>query len=283
MPELAFFRHGEELLRVALADQTTIGRSADCDVSLPDPGLSRVQAVGRAPRRRLHAPRPVRPGHPGRRRRRDRGGADRRHRARLRHLARPLPRVGLRRPRGHLGAAGSPESARSSRSRGAPRPGCASATAAASASSPSPTRGSRWARCPATGSSSTTPSSPRRHLRIERPGRPLGAHRRRLHQRHAARRGAGLARRAPARAAHHGGGQRARPGDGHAAGRGGSPAATRGCSRSTRACARSSTSSTGSPRPRPPSPSSARPAPARSSWPGRSTPAPRARAARSSR
>src|SRR5512137_1170449 len=45
MPELAFFRHGEELLRVALGDQTTIGRSADCDVCLPDPGLSRVQAV----------------------------------------------------------------------------------------------------------------------------------------------------------------------------------------------------------------------------------------------
>jgi len=45
MPELAFFRHGEELLRVALGDRTTIGRSADCDVSLPDPGLSRVQAV----------------------------------------------------------------------------------------------------------------------------------------------------------------------------------------------------------------------------------------------
>jgi DNA-binding NtrC family response regulator len=44
MPELAFFRHGEELLRVVLGDQTTIGRSADCDVSLPDPALSRVQA-----------------------------------------------------------------------------------------------------------------------------------------------------------------------------------------------------------------------------------------------
>jgi len=29
---------------VALGDQTTIGRSADCDVSLPDPSLSRVQA-----------------------------------------------------------------------------------------------------------------------------------------------------------------------------------------------------------------------------------------------
>ena len=44
MPELAFFRHGEELLRVALGDETTIGRSADCDVCLPDPSLSRVQA-----------------------------------------------------------------------------------------------------------------------------------------------------------------------------------------------------------------------------------------------
>jgi len=45
MSELAFFRHGEELLRVALGDRTTIGRSADCDVSLPDPTLSRVQAL----------------------------------------------------------------------------------------------------------------------------------------------------------------------------------------------------------------------------------------------
>jgi len=48
MPELAFFRHGEELLRVALGDQTTIGRSADCDVSLPDPSLSRARAADRA-------------------------------------------------------------------------------------------------------------------------------------------------------------------------------------------------------------------------------------------
>jgi DNA-binding NtrC family response regulator len=45
MPELAFFRHGEELLRVALAERTTIGRDPACDVSLPDPALSRVQAV----------------------------------------------------------------------------------------------------------------------------------------------------------------------------------------------------------------------------------------------
>jgi DNA-binding NtrC family response regulator len=45
MPELAFFRHGEELLRVALADSIRIGRSPECDVSLPDPTLSRVQAV----------------------------------------------------------------------------------------------------------------------------------------------------------------------------------------------------------------------------------------------
>ena len=45
MPELAFFRHGEELLRVALADRTAIGRDPGCDVSLPDPALSRVQAV----------------------------------------------------------------------------------------------------------------------------------------------------------------------------------------------------------------------------------------------
>jgi DNA-binding NtrC family response regulator len=45
MPELALFRHGEELLRVPLHDQTTIGRDPACDVSLPDPALSRVQAV----------------------------------------------------------------------------------------------------------------------------------------------------------------------------------------------------------------------------------------------
>jgi DNA-binding NtrC family response regulator len=45
MPELAFFRHGEELLRVALGEATRIGRSPECDVSLPDPTLSRVQAV----------------------------------------------------------------------------------------------------------------------------------------------------------------------------------------------------------------------------------------------
>src|SRR5512137_583075 len=45
MPELAFFRHGEELLRVTLGDRTAIGRAPDCDVTLPDPALSRVQAV----------------------------------------------------------------------------------------------------------------------------------------------------------------------------------------------------------------------------------------------
>ncbi|MGC3998126.1 MAG: sigma 54-interacting transcriptional regulator [Anaeromyxobacter sp.] len=45
MPELALFRHGEELLRVALGDRTLIGRAADCDVSLPDPAISRLQAV----------------------------------------------------------------------------------------------------------------------------------------------------------------------------------------------------------------------------------------------
>ena len=45
MPELAFFRHGEELLRVALGEATQIGRSPECDVSLPDPTLSRVQAI----------------------------------------------------------------------------------------------------------------------------------------------------------------------------------------------------------------------------------------------
>jgi DNA-binding NtrC family response regulator len=45
MPELAFFRRGEELLRVPLGDRTAIGRDPGCDVSLPDPAVSRVHAV----------------------------------------------------------------------------------------------------------------------------------------------------------------------------------------------------------------------------------------------
>jgi DNA-binding NtrC family response regulator len=45
MPELALFRHGEELLRVTVGEVTRIGRSPDCDVCLPDPALSRLQAV----------------------------------------------------------------------------------------------------------------------------------------------------------------------------------------------------------------------------------------------
>jgi DNA-binding NtrC family response regulator len=45
MPELAFFRRGEELLRVALGDRTAIGRDPACDVSLPDPAVSRVHAI----------------------------------------------------------------------------------------------------------------------------------------------------------------------------------------------------------------------------------------------
>jgi DNA-binding NtrC family response regulator/pSer/pThr/pTyr-binding forkhead associated (FHA) protein len=45
MPELALFRHGEELLRVAVGAVTRIGRSPDCEVCLPDPALSRLQAV----------------------------------------------------------------------------------------------------------------------------------------------------------------------------------------------------------------------------------------------
>jgi DNA-binding NtrC family response regulator len=44
MPELAFYRHGEELLRVALSERTTVGRAPECDVSLPDPELSRIHA-----------------------------------------------------------------------------------------------------------------------------------------------------------------------------------------------------------------------------------------------
>ncbi len=45
MAELALFRHGEELLRVALAGRTVVGRGASCDVSLPDPTLSRAHAA----------------------------------------------------------------------------------------------------------------------------------------------------------------------------------------------------------------------------------------------
>ncbi len=45
MPELAFFRHGEELLRVTLGERTAIGRAPECDVVLPDPALSHVHAV----------------------------------------------------------------------------------------------------------------------------------------------------------------------------------------------------------------------------------------------
>jgi len=45
MPELAFYRHGQELFRVALQSPTTFGRAAECDVALPDQTLSRVQAL----------------------------------------------------------------------------------------------------------------------------------------------------------------------------------------------------------------------------------------------
>jgi len=45
MAELALFRHGEELLRVALVDRAVVGRAPECDVCLPDPSLSRVQAA----------------------------------------------------------------------------------------------------------------------------------------------------------------------------------------------------------------------------------------------
>jgi DNA-binding NtrC family response regulator len=45
MPELAFFRHGEELLRVNLTGRTALGSGPECDVSLPDPALARVHAV----------------------------------------------------------------------------------------------------------------------------------------------------------------------------------------------------------------------------------------------
>ncbi len=45
MAELAFFRRGEELLRVPLSDRTAVGRGPECDVLIPDPAVSRVQAV----------------------------------------------------------------------------------------------------------------------------------------------------------------------------------------------------------------------------------------------
>src|SRR6266568_3584074 len=45
MAELAFFRHGEELLRVSLGERVAIGRASECDVALPDPALSRVHAI----------------------------------------------------------------------------------------------------------------------------------------------------------------------------------------------------------------------------------------------
>jgi DNA-binding NtrC family response regulator len=43
MPELAFFRHGEELLRVPVSERVTVGRAAECDVVLPDPTISRFE------------------------------------------------------------------------------------------------------------------------------------------------------------------------------------------------------------------------------------------------
>ena len=45
MPELAFFRHGEELLRVALDDRMAIGRDPACEVSLPDGAVGRIVAL----------------------------------------------------------------------------------------------------------------------------------------------------------------------------------------------------------------------------------------------
>ena len=49
MPELAFFRHGEELLRVALADRTEIGRAPECDVSLPDSMVTQARRYATVP------------------------------------------------------------------------------------------------------------------------------------------------------------------------------------------------------------------------------------------
>jgi predicted component of type VI protein secretion system len=42
MPELIFFRRGEELLRVALERRRMVlGRGGDCDIVIPDPHVSR--------------------------------------------------------------------------------------------------------------------------------------------------------------------------------------------------------------------------------------------------
>ena len=42
MPELVFFRRGEEVLRVALERQrVVVGRSEECDIVIPDPHVSR--------------------------------------------------------------------------------------------------------------------------------------------------------------------------------------------------------------------------------------------------
>src|SRR5690242_9357393 len=44
MPELVFFRRGEEVLRFALdRPRVVLGRSDQCDVSIPDPEVSRQQ------------------------------------------------------------------------------------------------------------------------------------------------------------------------------------------------------------------------------------------------
>jgi len=46
MPELVFFRRGEEVLRVALERQRVVlGRAEDCDVVIPDPHVSRQHAA----------------------------------------------------------------------------------------------------------------------------------------------------------------------------------------------------------------------------------------------
>jgi pSer/pThr/pTyr-binding forkhead associated (FHA) protein len=46
MPELVFFRRGEEVLRVGLERQRLVlGRGEDCDVVIPDPHVSRQQVV----------------------------------------------------------------------------------------------------------------------------------------------------------------------------------------------------------------------------------------------
>jgi two-component system, NtrC family, response regulator HydG len=46
VPELVFYRRGEEVLRYKLlSDRVVLGRGESCDVVIPDPAVSRVQVA----------------------------------------------------------------------------------------------------------------------------------------------------------------------------------------------------------------------------------------------